>query len=355
MSLQCSGMALVSTPHWFGDFASATSWQMTDGGVATFHSPRLIGPGRERFFRLLADKAARLPGVLRVALCTATSVWRVEFSTEALGVEDVSAHLIRSLGEAIPALRASGTANGCAMSWVAFPKAVGPASVWEFVKKAPARFQLRSRRLRRRPALASRVARSLEQLRGVRKCWAEGRSGTIELEIDEAMVSPLDLATSAEELSRRRGRLAIGRALARRGRFWLVRSRRLGKARDLLLAGGSFLMVVVGVVLPGIPSAPFLLLTAYFLLRCWPGLRGVLGNFPRLMRVLDAPFPHPTREDIAKSVIIAVLSILLFLIAHPPLPLVFGFELCLAAIYARRWIRQADEPENGLTLALPHP
>ncbi|MDG3007111.1 hypothetical protein [Paludisphaera mucosa] len=243
------------------DAAREATWSLVDGRVATFHAPRLIRPGREAFCRSLAARAARLPGVIWVQVCTSTSTWRVEFADEAVDAEEVSALLVRCIAEA-----------------------VRDVSVRESTDREP-----------------SLVRRASKVVRRVRSA-------------------------------------AFPRST---------------RGRDLLLAGGSFLMVGVGVVLPGIPSAPFALSALYFSVRLWPGLRQWLARFPRLLAVLDAPLPRPELREVVRTVVIAALAVGTFAFLHPPLILVVGLEVVLLAVYVGRWLRRDAGADAHESVAAP--
>ncbi|MFO0889233.1 MAG: hypothetical protein U0790_08845 [Isosphaeraceae bacterium] len=316
-----------------------------------FSTPQLFRPGLEGFCRSLAGESARLPGVRRVVVCASTSLWRVEFSAVVPDLDDVAAGLTGAIGRAFPAMKAERSVRGTASTWVAFPAEGGPASVWEVVTLAPGRYRIWSRRLWGRPHLASRLARRLRRQRGVRVRRVHWWGPALDVEVDRGVLSPADLATAAERLSepsRRPGPPALVHGGLRAiGRAWPS-----GRGRDLLFLGGSVVMLAVGVVVPGIPSAPFLLFAACFAVRCWPALGEILQFMPRLRAYLEQPLPIPDPSEILRMAATAVAAAALFLVIRPPLPLVLVLELGVLGITAARWRRGATEDDLARAPAL---
>jgi len=62
----------------------------------------------------------------------------------------------------------------------------------------------------------------------------------------------------------------------------------LRRAIYLTLASIFFALGMLGVILPGLPATPFLLLTSYFLVRSWPALND---------RLLHSPMVGPLLRD----------------------------------------------------------
>lgn len=59
-----------------------------------------------------------------------------------------------------------------------------------------------------------------------------------------------------------------------------VLARGFKRLRYYALAGGSFALAIVGLVVPGVPTVPFLLATSYYLGRCSPALDARLRKAP---------------------------------------------------------------------------
>ncbi len=108
------------------------------------------------------------------------------------------------------------------------------------------------------------------------------------------------------------------------------------------LGSGSLLVGVAGFILPGIPSVPFLLFSAHYFLRSSTTFKRWLNGLPRLseiVRKLEASGQMVLdRSTLLKTLGIGILLGLVFLVIHPPLPLVVAIELGLTLFLGLREI-----------------
>ena len=85
----------------------------------------------------------------------------------------------------------------------------------------------------------------------------------------------------------------------------------LGRVLLLFVAGVCFLLGILGVLLPGLPATPFLLLTSYFLIRSSPRLNAALLRsrfFGPILR--DWQIHGGVRKDVkVKAVVMVALSV----------------------------------------------
>jgi uncharacterized membrane protein YbaN (DUF454 family) len=120
---------------------------------------------------------------------------------------------------------------------------------------------------------------------------------------------------------------------------------------DLAMAGGSFALAVGAVILPGIPTLPFLILTGRYAARVSPGIERLLIGKPwcaALLTDVEIP-PGPTldRRSLWKMIGLAILFTVGSLILQPPLPIVLGLELGLTVFLAWRELDRSAGHELG--------
>ena len=79
----------------------------------------------------------------------------------------------------------------------------------------------------------------------------------------------------------------------------------------LLAAGGFFALAIAGVILPGLPTTPFLLLTSYFLVRSFPRLNDRLLKSRGFGPILfDWQVRGGVRRDVkAKAISVVVITV----------------------------------------------
>jgi uncharacterized membrane protein YbaN (DUF454 family) len=149
-------------------------------------------------------------------------------------------------------------------------------SAWETLEAEPGRIRLRHERAAGDRLEPSQLAEALATLDGVDDCRFSPWAGTLTLVYYPGSPLAGRIVDAAQRVARRGApsddaatpRHRDGEsadAAARMATGW----RRL---RYLALAGGSFALTLVGLVIPGIPTVPFLFATSYYLARSSPPL-----------------------------------------------------------------------------------
>jgi uncharacterized membrane protein YbaN (DUF454 family) len=126
-----------------------------------------------------------------------------------------------------------------------------------------------------------------------------------------------------------------------------LREQPLGAVRDasslvdLALAGGSLTMAVAGAVLPGIPSLPFLMLTVRHAARLSPQFDQFLRRQSWASALLDhvensGSLLRLDARCLPQVLLFTVFAAAVFLILHPPLPVVMALELGVMAVVCFR-------------------
>jgi uncharacterized membrane protein YbaN (DUF454 family) len=109
---------------------------------------------------------------------------------------------------------------------------------------------------------------------------------------------------------------------------------------DLAKAGGSLALAVGGIILPGIPSLPFLILTGRYASRVSSTIKRLLKSRPWCAAMFAEVDPSSGRAKKGrpswKTIGLAILGAAGFLVLRPPLPVAIGVELALMAFLGWR-------------------
>jgi uncharacterized membrane protein YbaN (DUF454 family) len=120
-----------------------------------------------------------------------------------------------------------------------------------------------------RESFCHRLADALSRQQDVQRVEIGLWSGTCRVEFAAGLVSQAEMAQRFAESVH--GALAPAAAAEPEADAPAVASG-LRRVWYLALAGGSFVMTAVGLIVPGIPTVPFLLATSYYLVRSSPAL-----------------------------------------------------------------------------------
>jgi uncharacterized membrane protein YbaN (DUF454 family) len=128
------------------------------------------------------------------------------------------------------------------------------------------------------------------------------------------------------------------------GEFMIMAPADSGRLADLAMAAGSFALAVGGLILPGIPTLPFLIMTGRYAVRVSPAIERLLLGQPWCAALLADAEPDSGSmldwRSLTKMIGLSALFATCFLILKPPSPVVIGLELGLMAILGWRELGQ---------------
>jgi uncharacterized membrane protein YbaN (DUF454 family) len=308
---------------------------------ATFlkiQDPRLFGPGRDAFCRALLESAVTQGAFRSAEIHLESATCRLEFDPSRLDRAEVAERAALAIRAATPALLRRGHDRWrVERDWTslyAFAAADDSRpSIWETRTVGPGRLRLRNRG-HCGHHVAVRSASLLRKWPGVcvSECLPTFWGHELDVEFDPQVVMPGEVVLAAEAALRVARQCAGGPSMTDSDQIApSITNLPSGVSWDMLVGAGSMLFAALGVVLPGIPSVPFFVLSCHSLGRACPQLRPWLHSIPGVGQLLRASTADDSKwtdsNFVAKTVILGALVAAFFLIVHPPLPLVLACEL----------------------------
>ncbi len=237
-------------------------------GVFRVRDPRVFRAGGRVFCRSWLDAAVRHAGVRKAGVDLSTATALIEFEPGKALTATMAEIFAGAVREALanPSSVATDRAD-----WVALAGFAGPDSpAWEVSRRSSDRLELRPPDLGvgnpRRAAWLARVA-DADGVTGCRSAW-----------FSDALTVAYNPSSTNEDRILAAVRLAWlescqggpGPRPVTDGIMPAIDPR--ARAANLVKAGGLFALTLVGIVVPGIPTIPFLLGTSFYLARSSPRL-----------------------------------------------------------------------------------
>jgi uncharacterized protein len=327
-------------------------------GVVEIRDPRLFRDGQEPFCLALVEETVR-PGLAqRVEIRLGSATCRIEFEPGRNDRDELARKVASALKAASLAAKGRSPASGLdhdQARWItlkADASNVGP-SIKETLIDGGGHVVCRPRLAINASKISPYSKRPLRNLpRRVRSTPPKARPAS--LSGRRFLVEPIALAFSSGSIFAKAPRKLVPL-------FLTVESEADSERMvNLALAGGSFAMGVAGVILPGIPALPFLLLTGHYLIRSSPELCRRLENIPIIGALLEKAESSGSQTidipSLMKILGFTVAVLAAFVILHPPLPVVILLETGIMAYYGLREFRKPLRvalPSNlGATMAI---
>lgn len=315
-------------------------------GRLRIYDPRAFHAGRRAFCRRLLEAAAEHPGLEKAEIDLDASVCLLDFdrdSTTARSMADVVTAAVHRA--------AAGRPGPDRAHWWSLPSRWSALTVyrtpegdswWETLETRPGQLQLRHATPSGDAPFLAPLAVILSTLDGIEASRASAWSHTLSLEYRPESPVAHGLLDVIEQI--RQDDLHTGtthRATARRhrqaqpGAIEVATGYR--RLKYLALAGGSFAMTLIGLVVPGIPTVPFLLATSYYLARSSPRLNDRLRHTALFGPILVEWEEHRALSIPSKAKLVglttAIVLVTVALSATAPVVLIVILVIALISVY----------------------
>jgi uncharacterized membrane protein YbaN (DUF454 family) len=323
---------------------------------------RVFHAGRRAFCRRLIVAVTRRPVVCKAVIDLGLASCRIEFEPGTATPQEMAEIVADSVREASGSAPAEESSSRWrrAVPWVVLSAYRSPTgvSVWETLGLGPGRLRLRNQRLAGDHTRLSRLADAFSDLKDVAAChlypWA--RQMTVDVSPSPVAYRFLDeIERIRDDVTTRETQAAGTSEPAPSQAKSPSVATGLKRPMYLALAGGSFVMSVVGVIVPGIPTVPFLLATSYFLARSSPWLDSRLRRTVFFGPILQEweQFGGLSRASKGKLIALTGAIIAVTVIFAPLSPVALAVILLASSISIYGIVRTPGLPEEPLKLPGP--
>ncbi len=332
----------------------------TDHGLLTVHDSRMFQRGQEAFCRALVTAAARQQDVRAAQVDLGSSTFRLEFTPGQVSEQEMAGRFAAAMRDALAEPKRDGQTDGHAGDWAAlaaFP-AGRAVSSWEIVRESADCLKLRNAMLRHDSELARSTAKELRKSSGILTARISPWRRDLTIRYETSQMSDLAVVNMVEAIMRRLLRPQLDQPAGDHQETPAVATG-LRRVYYMVMASGSFTMTIVGFLVPGVPTVPFLMATSYYLVRSSPRLN---------QKLLHSRFFGPILEDLqsagglrswnkAKLIgLILVVGCLTIVLALPPLSLLLLISAISGlSVYGISRIPTISGPREGSAENVPAP
>ncbi|MDF9393868.1 MULTISPECIES: DUF454 family protein [Methylococcus] len=293
-------------------------------GRLRIDAPRIFNQQRRGCARTLIEKATSLSGVRSASIDLVASACVLEFDPgsdlQRLS-EAFAAELCITLASDSRDSRAKSTWDVLA----AFPGKPS-AMLWEARLQTPDRLDLRIEAASSKPIVLLGIADRLDQVDGIQSCRIGFVPQRLMIDLSRSELSPLDIIHAAHRQWSDMDTITAAVPPRPVPRFLQI--------PYLFSAGVSFLLTLAALIIPGLPTVPFLVATSFFLARSSPRLYLRLQGFPLFGPVLREweRFHSLGTESKDKLLKLSLGVLALSVVLYPLDPIALGLAFLLGFI-----------------------